>query len=74
MVIIVLSVDDCYQRDPEMNNMKNVREFNALSPKWVVYITLFPSRFRDLCVRQGRKILSIRGGRLPQANCVFQAQ
>ena len=24
--------------------------------------------------RQGRKILSIRGGRLPQANCVFQAQ
>lgn len=44
----------------------------VLSPKWAVYSTSFPLRFRNLCGRGYRKIVRARGHRWLQGNGVFQ--
>lgn len=48
-----------------------MRDFGAFSSKQDVFIKFFPSEFRDLCGRGGRKIRKVRSDRLLRGNSVF---
>lgn len=53
--------------------MCRVRGFGALSPTWNGFIRPFPSRPRDLCRREGKKIVrSQKGWISPRKHSVFQ--
>lgn len=54
---------------------KRVRDFEALSLKWEVFIQSPPLKAQIKCEGVGRrKIVGVRGGGWLQGNCIFQTQ
>ena len=53
---------------------RELRDFRILIPKWHVFIKSFLSGLRELCEREGDKILGVGGDGQHQGNHVFQTQ
>lgn len=56
------AVDDNQHRNPQLDDVQRIRDFGTLTPKWDVFIKLFPSGPRELCRGGGGEILRARGG------------
>lgn len=48
--------------DPQLDNVQRMRDFGALSPKWGVFFKVLSSRLRNLCGREGEKIVIAEDG------------
>jgi hypothetical protein len=54
--------------------MQRIRELGTLSPKWNTSIKYLPSGLRELCRREGRKIVRASRDARCQGNKLFYAQ
>lgn len=49
-------------RDLQRDNVERMRDFEALSSRWDVFIKALPSLLRDLCRREGESVKTNGGG------------